>query len=574
MRLIVDIETNALKNPSVIHCVVAHNLDTGVTHKFVGEEVNNEFPQFIKDAKKVIGHNFLSYDLDILRRLAGCVIPDSIVLDTLILSHLLHFGIDGGHSLEAWGARFRYEKVGKDVDFQVYSPTILERCKRDVEINTRLYKLLESKLNRPEFKDAIEVEHRIALVCKDMHASGFPFDGERARSLRQELSDRVKALDQEILEICPPKIKTVELKTKTKTLVIPFNPNSHTQMVERLDEWGWQPTEKTESGKSFKVNEVNLATLPESAPPAAKKLVERTMLESRVRTLTTWLENYNEDTCCVHGQFHPIGTWTHRMAHREPNLGNVAAEKSIKYHTQRLRELAIDLGGKCRSLWRARDGYYLVGCDAESIQLRVFAHYINDPAFTKALISGKKEDGSDPHSLNAKILGCSRDSAKTFIYAFLLGAGDAKLGEILSLDSRKGRERKQQFIEAYPGLERLREETIPKDARRGYFQGFDGRLVACSSEHLMLAGYLQNGEAVIMKHANVEWRTRLLRDAVPFWQRNFVHDEWQTETDTERNAHRVGRTQAEAIRLVGERFRLNCPMAGNYNIGKNWLDTH
>jgi DNA polymerase-1 len=346
-------------------------------------------------------------------------------------------------------------------------------------------------------------------------------------------------------------------------------------MVERLNEWGWKPTEKTDTGKSFKVSETNLATLPEAAPAAAKALVERTMLESRVRTLTTWLENYNENTGNVHGQFHSIGTWTHRMAHREPNLGNVAAEKSIKYHTKRLRELATDLGGKCRSLWRVSDGHYLVGCDAESIQLRVFAHYINDPAFTKALLSGKKEDGTDPHSLNARILRCSRDSAKTFIYAFLLGAGAAKLGEILGVGRGEGEKRKADFIRAYPGLERLRAERIPQDAARGYFEGFDGRLVACNSEHLMLAGYLQNGEACIMKHSVVHALQEIKRVGIKARICNIVHDEALYIVDgTEEEARATGKIQAEAIKLVGEKFNLRCPMSGDSRVGRTWLDVH
>ena len=67
------------------------------------------------------------------------------------------------------------------------------------------------------------------------------------------------------------------------------------------------------------------------------------------------------------------------------------------------------------------------------------------------------------------------------------------------------------------------------DASRGYFDGLDGRKVQCNSEHLMLAGYLQNGEAVVMKHANVLWQKELKGLGIKYNQVDFVHDEWQTE---------------------------------------------
>ncbi len=294
------------------------------------------------------------------------------------------------------------------------------------------------------------------------------------------------------------------------------------------------------------------------------------MLGSRLRTLTEWFKSYNEDDGKVHGRFQSIGTWTHRMSHRAPNMGNIAASKTIKYAGDKLKSMAIDLGTRMRDLWRVSDdNYWLVGTDASGIQLRIFAHYVDDPALTNAVI------GDDPHEVHAGILGIARDDAKTFIYAFLLGAGDAKLGESVGESKKRGAELKRQFIEAYPGLTTLRESDIPRDAKRRYFEGLDGRLVFCDNEHLVLAGYLQNGEATIMKHANILWRKELDEQGIEYKQLNFVHDEWQTEVrGSEDVARLVGRRQTEAIKRVGEMLSLRCPLAGEYKIGKTWLDTH
>jgi len=266
------------------------------------------------------------------------------------------------------------------------------------------------------------------------------------------------------------------------------------------------------------------------------------------------------------------------MSHNNPNLGNIATEKSIKYKTENLYNLAVHYGGEMRKLWTAPEGLWLVGCDADQIQLRVLAHYLNDEKFIQALLDGKKEDGTDLHTLNQLALAphCkTRDQAKTFIYAFLLGAGVAKVAQILNCSSRDARDAVQRFISYYPGLRELKENRIPQDAKRGYFQGFDGRLIICDSEHHMLAGYLQAGEAIVTKHACLMWRQKARQEGIKFTQVNFVHDEYQTYClGSKEDANRLGEIQAESIFLAGESLKLNCPMKGNYRIGRNWYETH
>jgi DNA polymerase-1 len=234
-------------------------------------------------------------------------------------------------------------------------------------------------------------------------------------------------------------------------------------------------------------------------------------------------------------------------------------------------------GDEMRSLWKAPDGGYLVGVDADGIQLRILAHYMNDKDFIAALDKGRKEDGTDAHTLNMLALGpvcSSRDTAKTFIYAFLLGAGIGKVGEILSCSHDDARAAVDSFIAHYPGLRNLKDYRIPADADRGYFIGLDGRLVACDSQHLMLAGYLQNGEAVVMKTANLLWRNKLEEENIPYKQVNFVHDEWQVEVQSLTDATRAGTLMVQAIVDTGTILKLNCPLAGNAIIGRNWLETH
>lgn len=103
----------------------------------------------------------------------------------------------------------------------------------------------------------------------------------------------------------------------------------------------------------------------------------------------------------------------------------------------------------------------------------------------------------------------------------------------------------------------------------------DGRKVIQNSSHLMLAGYLQNGEAVVMKWANRLWRQWATEEKIKFKQVNFVHDEWQTECyESLDGAERLGELQRNSIVQAGVDLGIYCPLAGSTDIGKNWYDTH
>lgn len=621
---IIDIETNGIDNPDKIWCVVLKDVETEEVFKFSESEVYDSFPAWFRsNIQALVGHNIIAYDAVWLTNLLGLELDQSKYLDTLILSQLLNYRIEGGHSLEAWAERLgTFLKVLVE-DFSKFTPKLLERCTTDVEINYKLYKFLQGRLNPRYFARAIDIEHRMAFICREMHDTGFYFDIDKANELHMSLEMALKELDEEIIKAFPPKLRFVreynprltKHGTISKTsvprgwtdltivsvdspfsLVIPeeFNPGSPSQIIERLNEAGWEPTDKTdghleaekkkdkEKLKKFKltgwkINEVNLATLPDTAPPAARLLVKRLLLAARVRTLNEWKSFYRPDTHRIHGRFYSIGTWPHRMAHRNPNLGNVATEKSIKYNTPELKDLATSLGATMRRLWVASPNAYLVGTDMDSAHLRIFGHIIGDAQFISSVVKGSRKDGTDVHSLNKHKLGeacADRDRAKTFIYSFLNGAGVGKVASIFGTVQAVARASLDSFIDSYPGLKKFRRLTAPAAAERGFFEGIDGRLIANDSAHHMLSGMMLNYESTLMKYANVLWRKSCDARGIKYKQVNLVHDEFVTEVYSYDDAVRVGELQAAAIKLVGERLGLTCPLAGTYKIGKNWLEVH
>jgi len=145
------------------------------------------------------------------------------------------------------------------------------------------------------------------------------------------------------------------------------------------------------------------------------------------------------------------------------------------------------------------------------------------------------------------------------------------------------------LLQRYTGFKILRTQGIPRDARRGAFRGLDGRMVPLPGEtqrdreHLCMSGYLQNGEAIIIKKAAIITDARCRLEKLPWQFVNIVHDELQSEVKNSLDiALKVAKIKAEAIHEAGEIYKLKCPMAGSYwnddrgdyTIGTNWYKTH
>lgn len=439
-----------------------------------------------------------------------------------------------------------------------------------------------------------------------------------------------------------------EKDTYTFGEMVEFNPGSGQQIAERLLLMGWKPKYYTDKGN------------PKTSKDALAEAIHDLLLENPDKDDLRFLENYGivtdrnqkatkwltlvEEDKRVHGNINPIGAGTHRCSHFNDNMANIASvttssspitDFDIDFKTLQpfdrfdtdkiflscddnkvsyaLTGLSGYFGWDSRDCWSVPDldKNVLVGADASGIQLRALAHYMNDPEYTANLIDG------DIHTVHQKAAGiATRPIAKTFIYAWLLGAGDPKIGSIVGVEESeyealfdygekkdlgyttlirkiasglkrnnvkvtrkavalgiKGFKVKEQFLERTPALKRLKEYEIPEATKKGYLVGLDGRKLWIPNEHLAMSLYLQGFEAVIMKYAMCIYSETLRRKNIPFKQVNFVHDEFQVETPKE-YAHDVGQAIVDAIRIAGEKLKSNCPLDGEYKIGRSWAETH
>lgn len=618
-RTIFDIETNGLLDDLTdIWCIVCRDADTGEVSTFGPDQIKQGVAHLL-DQEEIIGHNIINYDIPALQQLG--YLNDSLpkahpnymkmpkVTDTLVMSRLVYTNLaeedkirnlkddfiptklTGSHGLKAWGYRLDCHKGNylEEEGYDKFTEGMLVYCIQDTEVTYQLF----HKLDKQEWDTrCLTLEHEFATCMSHMERHGFCFDIRKARDLYVELSCRKLVLNEKLQDLFPPDsitmkshlwrtpdgdlyetkkaalgagFKAAEIeKGPLKTKPLEFNPASRDHIADRLKRLGWVPKDFTEQGKA-KVDESVLSAIKLSNDGGAcKALLEYLLLIKRMGMLAegqqAWMKLEKDGR--LHGRVNPNGAVTGRCTHSTPNMAQVP-------------RVGSPYGKACRSLFKATEGYTLVGCDASGLELRCLAHYLH--AYDEGDYSRKILE-KDIHVENQKAAGLpNRDAAKTFIYAFLYGAGDEKIGDIIGKGRGAGRAIKETFLRRLPALAQLKSCIGDTLASRDYLKGIDGRLLYIRSEHSALNTLLQSAGAVVMKRATVHLYNKLtnkgLRHGKDWAFTAHVHDEFQMDVKPDL----VDLVKEEAINAIQETSGLlgfRCPLDGEAKSGSNWAETH
>ena len=544
--LILDIETDSTWSKIwVVCCKWVGNKEV---FKFKANQTL-ELQELIRQSERVVGHNIIGFDAYHLNRLWNVHISYPKLWDSLVVSRLLNPAQNFGHSLEDWGRSLgvlkqHWDKWDNLTDEEVEQ--ISEYCAQDVVVTEKLYLKLINSIETKKFsEESVLLEFATQFIVQEQIRRGINFDIEGAVKLHKEVSDRVEATKEELQNKFEPNV--IVLKTKTK--VVPFNPGSRIQIIDRLKARGWVPTEFTEKG-NVALDEDILKSID---IPEAKDFLDFFELQKIQGFLTNWIDKVTVFGR-IHGSVITNGAITGRMTHSSPNLGQVPSVET-------------ELGRRCRELFLPDDGEVLVGIDASGLELRMLAHYMQDPAYIQEVAHG------DVHTVNQHAAGLpTRSQAKTFIYAFLYGAGAEKIGSIVNGTAEEGRVLIEKFLNGVPALNRLREK-IKKIAAKGSIPGLDGRRILIRQQYRALNTLLQGGGAIVMKRALVIFYDKLKAEKIPTKFLLNVHDEWQISVKKE-FAETVGKLGVESIKEAGEYYKLRCPLTGEFKIGNNWAETH
>lgn len=490
-----DLEADGLLDTvTQVHCGVFKHVKTGKVLKFRPNQIK-QMLEFMSKQPVLIGHNVISYDFAVLRKLYNFEYKGKVV-DTLIMSRLLHpdlpvpkqmseeyntlrekekarrrAGEDvqltktpGPHSIAAWGYRVGRGKVDYN-DWEQFDEQMLHRCTEDVEIQTLVFNALREKMDEVQWpKESMEVTFKVFDILQRQEEYGWLLDIPKIHRLISLLTHWIDRIDRLVIPATPRVMEVFEQKKdglmnwvrkpflksgKYAAITVRWFPElegktakdgfvcgpftrlkyrsidlgSRNECVQYLLNSGWEPEEwnyKKDPNTGRPVKDQNGSLIPTSPKLsykddfagvkgfAGKLIAKRIQCRHRRSTLEGFLRDVRPD-----GRLSQRITGiaaTGRLTHG--GIVNIPGGSSF-------------FGSSMRSVFISKPGYKIVGTDASSCQDRALASRANVPEFTKMLLEGSKEDGTDGHSLNMHAINSvlekygksiDRDTAKNFGY--------------------------------------------------------------------------------------------------------------------------------------------------------------
>ena len=412
--------------------------------------------------------------------------------------------------------------------------------------------------------DWVSLEHSVAQILTQQELHGWYFNEPKSyeleSSLRREMEELTRLLRGQHTYIAGT-LFTPKRDNRTLGYVEgceiqrlkELNPTSRDHIAWVLTtHYGWKPSSISSNGKPV-VDEI---VLKEIGTDIALNFLRCLELKKALGMISEGVNAWQR-LCTTSNRIHhncSVSTNTFRCAHRKPNLAQVPADERF------------------RELFTASPRMVMVGADLAGIELRMLAHYLaryDGGRYGDILLNG------DIHQVNADKIGISRRAVKTVTYAFLYGAGDAKIG--LSVDKQlspnkaraKGKQVRAAFIEAIDGLSELL-QAVKKRSASGTIMAIDGRKIYVDSTHKALNYLLQCSAGVIAKRWLLITHENLPPTA---HQLAFVHDELQYECkkeDVEDLKFLLELSAAQA----GEYYSLRIPIAAEAKSGATWAEVH
>jgi len=617
MKLVFDIEAdNLLPQLTKFHCAGAIDVDTGQEWWFRSDQLT-ELLELLDKADIIIAHNAMGYDVPALNKLTGWQ-PKATVYCTKVMSQVLNYNRFGfGHSLKTWGKFFKDDKIEYTGGFEEFNEEMFEYMKQDVRLTVKVYKYLMNELRRYVSDNpknnavltALRLEIEMDGIMSDQCETGWLFNVEKAKSLVNTIDNKM----QEIADFINPKLglkigspdgsveklkksfketgvmDTIPEKTpkyskagKLDAAAIRWfeldpNTNKETSPVlgpytrieinkadigntdtvkEYITSIGWVPDEwnfKRINGELKKVSAKLSDTSLEPLGEVGKALSEYYTLRSRKSILEGWFE-YIDSENRLHGDVFNIGTPTFRQTHKI--IANLPGANAT-------------LGKEFRELFIVPEGRVLVSADSAACQLRLLAHFMNDPVFTDTVLHG------DVHQMNADIINCTRGQAKRFIFAFLYGAGPPKLSGYIDKTVEETKKAVKKYKESLPKLNALIEQCMSAVDRRGYIYGLDRRKVCLDSSerHKALNYLIQSSEAIIMKATVMMIRDKFKEANIDAKILLFYHDEVTYEV-REDHAELAKEIIRKCFEDAPKAYGVNIMTCGDCKIGKDYYEVH
>ncbi|HEY8925960.1 MAG TPA: DNA polymerase I [Polyangia bacterium] len=402
------------------------------------------------------------------------------------------------------------------------------------------------------------LELPLARVLERIELRGVQLDSDYLRRLGQEIGVSLVALEKEIHELAGQ----------------PFNINSNKQLGEVLFGKLRLPIiRKTKTGPS-----TDAETLEELAAlhPVPAKIVEYRALTKLKGTYIEALPALvNSDTGRLHTSFNQAVAATGRLSSSDPNLQNIP--------------IRTELGARIRRAFVARPGFRLLSADYSQIELRILAHFSEDPAFLDAFHSGE-----DIHSRTAaEVFGLPREAvtaehrriAKAINFGLVFGQGEFGLAQVLRIPRAQARAYIDSYFRQYSGVRAYMDRAISEARRTGEVTTLLGRrrpLPEIHSSRVQDRNYaeriarnspIQGSAADLLKIAMIRIDAAIERGEGPAAGAELlltVHDELVFELPEDRVSTFTPWVKAQMETV----FTLKVPLVVEVGAGATWADAH
>ncbi|GAA5014960.1 DNA polymerase I [Acinetobacter puyangensis] len=539
------------------------------THDYEGapEQLNRETilaqikPILENPAIGKIGHH-LKYDAHIFTNHG--IQLQGWIFDTMLASYVLNptatrHNMDDVARVYLSHLTTTFEQIaGKGVKQLTFNQIPLEiaapYAAEDAHVTYRLYEVLSKKLAvSPELKHLLErVELPVAQVLTGMENQGIQLDPEFLHKLSDEFNLDMQGFEKQVMEMAGEQ----------------FNIASPKQVGEVLfDKLGIKGGKKTTSGQ-YSTSE---SVLEKIDHPIVQLILDYRTLAKLKSTYTDRLViQADQTTHRVHTSYHQAVTTTGRLSSSDPNLQNIPIRGEI--------------GRQIRKAFIAPQGRVLMAADYSQIELRLMAHFSQDPALVQAFIEGK-----DIHRATAaEVLGIAledvtadqRRQAKAVNFGLLYGMSEFGLIRQLGFTRAESQSYIKQYFHRYPGIYEYMQRTRQLAHEQGFVETILGRrlytpdidarnmMVRKAAERAAINAPLQGSAADIIKMAMIEVEKKIDH------QRSLlllqVHDELVLEVDQD-YADELRPILQDAMQNV---VQLTVPLVVDVGQGLNWDEAH
>jgi DNA polymerase I len=420
----------------------------------------------------------------------------------------------------------------------------------------RLAPLLRAQIDAQELRSVYEtIDLPVAAVLAEMERAGIRVDPKALDTMSVAMEKEVRRLEKEIWEMAGAE----------------FNVNSPAQLAEILfDKLNLQPPVRRGRGRVRSTAADILEDLAAQHPLPAKIIEYREVAKLKSTYVDALPKLIRRETGRLHTSFSQTGAATGRLSSSDPNLQNIP--------------IRTELGRQIRAAFVAEPGKILLAADYSQIELRVMAHFSQDPVLLEAFRTGQ-----DIHERTAQeVFGVGpmaqtpehRRASKAINYGIIYGLSPFGLAQQIGVPQKEAAQFINAYFERYRGVKKFLDNVLAETRQTGVAKTLFGRIrpipditspqiqIRNFAERTALNSPLQGTAADLIKLAMIAIDRRLAAEKFEAKMILQVHDELLFEAPSTESKE-LAKLVREAMENV---HKLDVPLEVEICVGPNWRD--